>query len=181
MARGAVVAMVLTSVGTTRACGLDGTHRRTDASVVGALNPFAADSRILTDDDVRVGQARADVATVGLRLPDVATAVTEGSATAVELLHGAEDGLSWHGRPARSAGPARDEALLPRRPPQIVRPPTVREWHVRRALPAPFPRRAWIIGMCICSGMDRENRGTLEGHRSPELERLPDRRGTEAP
>ncbi|WP_194892421.1 GAF and ANTAR domain-containing protein [Catenulispora pinisilvae] len=35
-------------------------------SVIGALNLFAADSRILTDDDVRVGQALADVATMGI-------------------------------------------------------------------------------------------------------------------
>jgi AmiR/NasT family two-component response regulator len=35
-------------------------------SVIGALNLFCADSRILTDDDVRTGQALADVATIGI-------------------------------------------------------------------------------------------------------------------
>ena len=35
-------------------------------TVIGALNLFAADSRVLTDDDVRVGQALADVATMGI-------------------------------------------------------------------------------------------------------------------
>ncbi|GAA2051979.1 GAF and ANTAR domain-containing protein [Catenulispora yoronensis] len=35
-------------------------------TVIGALNLFAADSRILTDDDVRVGQALADVATMSI-------------------------------------------------------------------------------------------------------------------
>ena len=35
-------------------------------SVIGALNLFAADSRILTEDDVRVGQALADVATMSI-------------------------------------------------------------------------------------------------------------------
>ena len=35
-------------------------------TVIGALNLFSADSRILTDDDVRTGQALADVATVGI-------------------------------------------------------------------------------------------------------------------
>ncbi|MEY9857836.1 transcriptional regulator with GAF, ATPase, and Fis domain [Catenulispora sp. GAS73] len=35
-------------------------------SVIGALNLFAADSRTLTEEDVRVGQALADVATMGI-------------------------------------------------------------------------------------------------------------------
>jgi transcriptional regulator with GAF, ATPase, and Fis domain len=35
-------------------------------TVIGALNLFAADSTVLTDDDVRVGQALADVATMGI-------------------------------------------------------------------------------------------------------------------
>jgi transcriptional regulator with GAF, ATPase, and Fis domain len=35
-------------------------------TVIGALNLFATDSRVLTDDDVRVGQALADVATMGI-------------------------------------------------------------------------------------------------------------------
>ena len=35
-------------------------------TVIGALNLFAADSHVLTDDDVRVGQALADVATMGI-------------------------------------------------------------------------------------------------------------------
>ncbi|MEY9913230.1 transcriptional regulator with GAF, ATPase, and Fis domain [Catenulispora sp. MAP12-49] len=35
-------------------------------TVIGALNLFAADSRTLTDEDVRVGQALADVATMGI-------------------------------------------------------------------------------------------------------------------
>jgi transcriptional regulator with GAF, ATPase, and Fis domain len=35
-------------------------------TVIGALNLFAADSRILTDDDIRVGQALTDVAAIGI-------------------------------------------------------------------------------------------------------------------
>jgi hypothetical protein len=35
-------------------------------SVLGALNLFCADSRVLSDDDIRVGQALADVATIGI-------------------------------------------------------------------------------------------------------------------
>ena len=35
-------------------------------TVIGALNLFGADSRILTEDDVRAGQALADVATIGI-------------------------------------------------------------------------------------------------------------------
>ena len=35
-------------------------------TVVGALNLFSADARILSDDDVRTGQALADVATIGI-------------------------------------------------------------------------------------------------------------------
>ena len=35
-------------------------------TVIGALNLFSADSRVLTQDDVRAGQALADVATIGI-------------------------------------------------------------------------------------------------------------------
>jgi transcriptional regulator with GAF, ATPase, and Fis domain len=35
-------------------------------TVIGALNLFAADNRTLTDDDIRVGQALTDVATIGI-------------------------------------------------------------------------------------------------------------------
>jgi transcriptional regulator with GAF, ATPase, and Fis domain len=35
-------------------------------NVIGALNLFSADSRVLTEDDVRAGQALADVATIGI-------------------------------------------------------------------------------------------------------------------
>ena len=35
-------------------------------TVIGALNLFSAESRVLTEDDVRAGQALADVATIGI-------------------------------------------------------------------------------------------------------------------
>ena len=35
-------------------------------TVIGALNLFSAQSRVLTEDDVRAGQALADVATIGI-------------------------------------------------------------------------------------------------------------------
>lgn len=39
---------------------------RLRATVIGALNLFSAESRVLTEDDIRAGQALADVATIGI-------------------------------------------------------------------------------------------------------------------
>ena len=53
----------------TRASGFAAVHAlplRLRGVVIGALNLFSADSRTLTDDDVRTGQALADVAAMGI-------------------------------------------------------------------------------------------------------------------
>jgi transcriptional regulator with GAF, ATPase, and Fis domain len=52
-----------------RASGFVAAHAlplRLREKVIGALNLFSADSRVLTEDDVRAGQALADVATIGI-------------------------------------------------------------------------------------------------------------------
>ena len=52
-----------------RATGFGAVHAlplRLRETVIGALNLFSTDSRTLTDEDIRTGQALADVATVGI-------------------------------------------------------------------------------------------------------------------